>query len=166
MNRIAVRAGARVGAGAAAVVLALMLGGCAKNVDQGVYTPDDVGGIDKVERGVIVSARPVAIQGNKVGVGVGAGSVGGAIGGSMIGQGKASALAAIAGAVIGGVAGMAAEEGITQQKGMEYIIEKDGGKLVTLVQGADSTLAPGQRVLILYGPKRTRVVADNRENPN
>ena len=44
------------------------------------------------------------------------------------------AVVAIGGAVVGGIIGGMAEEGATQQQGMEYIIETENGPLITVIQ--------------------------------
>ena len=63
------------------------------------------------------------------------------------------------GAVIGGLAGTAADRALTTQGGMEYVVQLDGGQAVTLVQGPDTQIPVGQRVLVLYG-ERARIVPD------
>ena len=64
---------------------------------------------------------------------------------------------AIGGAVVGGIAGNAAQEGLSSQSGYEYVIQLDNGSMVTVSQGNDVLLNPGQKCMVLYG-KRARVV--------
>lgn len=66
-------------------------------------------------------------------------------------------LGAIGGAVVGGIAGNAAQEGLSSQSGYEYVIQLDNGSMVTVSQGNDVLLNPGQKCMVLYG-KRARVV--------
>ena len=73
------------------------------------------------------------------------------------GSDTAHILGAIGGAVVGGIAGNAAQEGLSSQSGYEYVIQLDNGSMVTVSQGNDVLLNPGQKCMVLYG-KRARVV--------
>ncbi|MCP5433035.1 MAG: hypothetical protein H6923_07165 [Alphaproteobacteria bacterium] len=146
----------------AALALAASLGlsACASGLGGSDVPRAGAGAVNSVTRGTIVSARAVNIEGTKSGIGAGAGAIAGAAGGSQIGQGTAAGIAGgVAGAVVGGLLGAAAEEGLTRQSGIEYVIQTENGQLVTVVQGDDVVLAPGQRVLIISG-ERVRVVPD------
>jgi outer membrane lipoprotein SlyB len=70
---------------------------------------------------------------------------------------KANAAGAVAGAVIGGLAGGAIERGVTGARGFAYTVRKNDGTMVTITQGADIAMRPGQRVYIEYGA-RARVI--------
>lgn len=144
-----------------ALLLGLMLplsGGCTPNVSPDSYAVGNVGQVNRVVRGTVISARSVELSGTESGVGAGAGALAGGVGGSAIGGGpRENILGAIGGAVAGGIAGALVEEGATQQKGMEYVVETDNGALFTTVQGADTPLNVGQKVLIIYGA-RSRVI--------
>lgn len=138
-----------------------LLAGCAQNISPDTYSVGGTGKVSKTVPGVIVGARAVSVAGtNKTGRTVGAAA--GAAAGSAIGGGTRShILGAIGGALIGGIAGGVAEEGITAQGAIEYIVETDNGELVTLTQGPDPAFQKGDRVLILYGSK-ARIIADER----
>ena len=73
------------------------------------------------------------------------------------------ALGAIGGAVIGALAGSAIEKGVTNQNGMEYVVQAENGNLITLVQGAEPAFSMGDHVMVLYGG-RSRIVLDPRFN--
>lgn len=142
----------------AAIGLAMAIGACAPSVAGGTYSRGQVGDINNVDRGVVVSSRTVKIEGTKSGVGTATGAVIGGAAGSQIGGGRAeNVIAGVAGAVIGGIAGAAAEEGVTRTTGIEYVIALDDGRTITVVQGEDAPIAPGTRVMVLYG-ERARVV--------
>lgn len=138
-----------------------LLAGCAENISPDTYSTSGAGKTGKVVPGVVVSARAVSVSGtNKTGRTVGAAA--GAAAGSAIGGGTRShILGAIGGALIGGIAGGVAEEGITAQDGMEYIVETENGELITLMQGPDPAFKKGDRILILHGSK-ARIIADER----
>jgi outer membrane lipoprotein SlyB len=113
---------------------------------------------------MVVSARTVDIQGSQSGVGTMAGTATGAVAGSAIGSStRANVIGAIGGAVLGGVVGGAVEEGTTRQQGMEYVVETEDGSLLTIVQGIESPLREGDRVIVVYGA-RARVIADPSRN--
>jgi outer membrane lipoprotein SlyB len=142
---------AMLGAGA-------LLSGCVSSNDSGTYSRSQVGQVNQVDTGMIVSVRQVKIEGTRSGVGTGAGAIAGAAGGSQIGGGTASNVAGgVAGAVIGGLIGAAIEEGATRSTGFEYTIRLDDGRTITIVQGKDVVIAPGTRVQVLYG-ERARVI--------
>ena len=133
---------------------------CTPNISPDSYSVGSVGQVNRVVRGVIVSARPVDISGTQTGVGAGAGATaGGAAGAAIGGSVEANIVGAVAGALVGGIAGAAIEENATQQTGMEYIVEAENGALITLVQGDEEPLSAGQKVMVIYGA-RARVIAD------
>ena len=138
--------------------LAVPLSACAPDISPDSYSIGSVGQVNRAVSGVILSARPVAIQGTRSGLGAGAGALAGGTAGSTIGGStEANIIAAVGGAVIGGITGAAVEESATQQTGMEYVVETDNGALVTVVQGDEMPLAAGLRVLVIYGT-RARVI--------
>lgn len=138
--------------------------GCQPNVSPDSYSVGSVGQVNRVVRGKVVSVRLVDISGTHSGVGAAAGAGIGAAAGSTVGNGAQSNIAgAIGGAVLGGIIGAAAENQATKQKGWEYVIETDNGALLTIVQGGDTPLAVGQKVLVEYG-QRSRVIPDMTSN--
>ena len=143
---------------AVTVLVCLSAASCTPNISPDSYSVGSVGQVNRVVRGVVVSARPVAVSGTNSGVGSGAGAVAGGAGGSAIGGSTdANIVGAVGGAVIGGIVGAAIEESTTRQTGMEYIIEAENGSLITIVQGDEDPLVAGQRVLVIYGT-RSRVI--------
>lgn len=151
-------------AGAPALLLAagLVLSACAGGLGSDDYSRSGVGQLNRTDTGTVLSVRDVRIEGTKSGVGTGAGAIAGAAGGASIGQGDAAEIAgAVGGAVLGGLIGAAAEEGLTRQRGTEYVIQRANGSVVTVVQGADAQpIAPGTPVIILFGD-RVRVIPDS-----
>ena len=139
-------------------LICLSIASCTPSISPDSYSVGSVGQVNRVVRGVIVSARPVVVSGTNSGVGSGAGAVAGGAGGSAIGGSTdANIVGAVGGAVIGGIVGAVIEESTTRQTGMEYIIEAENGSLITIVQGDEDPLVAGQRVLIVYGT-RSRVI--------
>ena len=105
------------------LVLGLLMGACTTNISPDTYSVDSVGSVTRSVPGVIVSSRPVNVEGTQKIGGV-TGAVAGGVAGSAIGGGdRAHALGAIGGAVIGALAGSAIEKGITNQTGIEYVVK-------------------------------------------
>jgi outer membrane lipoprotein SlyB len=140
-----------------AAVAAVTLAGCASSKSGSVYSREDARREQTVRTGVVESVRSVSIEGTKSGIGAIAGGAAGGIGGSAAGSGRASAVAAVAGAVAGGLLGAAAEEGLTRKEGVEITVRLDNGELRAIVQEADETFKPGERVRLLSVNGQTRV---------
>lgn len=124
---------------------------CNPNMSANNYNYANTGYAQQTIPGTIVSMRPVQVR-NNTGVGTGVGVAGGAIAGSMIGGGWRSNLAgALGGAVVGGLVGNAAENRFGTQTAIEYIVKGTNGRSWTIVQGAQTSLAVGQRVWVIMG---------------
>ncbi len=149
----------------ALVAASLLLGGCAKNISSNDYSEAEAGAVKQTYRGVIISARPVKVNGsdslgdNQAGL-LGGGVAGGLLG-SQFGRGSGQVVGAVLGAAAGAVGGAFLEKGLKSQDGMEYTVELSSGRVMTLVQGPEPRLSVGQAVLVMVGDKgRSRVVAD------
>ena len=132
----------------AAVGLAF-LSGCASSLSSNAYSRDSARQMQTVYYGTIQSIRTVQIEGTKTPIGTGAGAVAGGILGNQVGGGSGRALATVGGALLGGVAGSAAEEGITRQTGYEITVRLDNGRTISVVQAADVSFQPGERVRVI-----------------
>jgi outer membrane lipoprotein SlyB len=140
----------------APVVLALT--GCGPSYSPNTYATNAVQQANKVDPGVIVGVRPVAIsaQGTVGGV---AGATAGGIAGSQIGAGTTSAFGAIGGSIIGGIAGVTAEHVVGDTNGFEYIVRKANGDMISVAQKDEKALPVGQKVLVISG-NQARIVPD------
>lgn len=142
----------------AAAAIATVLTGCAApGLGGGAYSRDQARREQTVRMGHVESVREVKLEGSRSGIGPGAGAVAGGIAGSSIGHGRGSALGAVAGAVIGGIAGQAAEQSFTAKRGVEVTVKLDNGQMVAIMQEADETFRPGDRVRILSDGATSRV---------
>lgn len=136
----------------AVLVASLAVAGCARQTSPNVYSGASVGETIRTSAGVIESARYVEIQesdtleGNTTGGLIG--GVAGGAAGSRFGQGWGKALAVGAGALIGATAGAVAERELKRQTAIEYVVRLDRGGYITIVQGTDPQLRPGQRVFV------------------
>jgi outer membrane lipoprotein SlyB len=168
----------------------LLLTACAKNISPQDYTEQAVGEVSETFQGVVLSARPVMVKGadklDQNGMGILLGGAGGGIAGNQFGAGSGNAAATVGGVVVGGLLGALAQNALSEQPGMEYIVKiqqaenvitisgnKDGRKasadsvsrvnerLLTLVQGPEPRFAPGQKVFLLMSAQgRARLIAD------
>ena len=142
------------------ISLMLMLTGiitaCTSNISPDTLSPDNANQLTPTTHGKIVSIHMVNVSGNKgmmSNAGAIAGGVGGAIAGSALGGGsRVPLLGALAGAAIGGVGGNYAQEKLSTQQAMQYVIKTDAGNLVTIVQGVGKEKYHlGQYVYIVEG---------------
>ena len=137
--------------------ISVFLAACASSNSGSVYKRDDARKLQSVKTGVVESVRTVKLEGTKSPIGTVAGGAIGGIAGSSIGGGRGSAIAAVLGAVVGGLAGSAAEEGITRKDGLEITVKLDGGGMIAIVQEADESFKPGDKVRIVENSDTSRV---------
>lgn len=142
--------------------LSLNLGGCARDIGAGSYAAGDVGEAVQTYQGTVVSKRQVMVkegdklQDNLIGL-VGGGVAGGVLG-HMIGGGRGNTLATLGGAAAGAAAGAYAQQKLSEQNAWEYAVKLDDGSMRTVVQGLDTNLNIGQKVLIQVSNRgRSRV---------
>lgn len=141
--------------------LAVGLSACASQMmSSNKVSRNDVGTVSKSVSGVIIDSRQVTIGGSKSGAGATVGAVVGGAAASQIGGGTTEhIIAGVIGATAGALIGDAVEEGVTQQPGIEYAIRLDqSGEVIYVIQPADYVLRVGQRVDVVYGNGRARVV--------
>lgn len=142
--------------------LTLIISACADNIGANHYNTSSANTVNRSATGRIISVRMVTVSDGSDGqFGKTAGAVAGGAAGSMIGGNTAvNVIGAVGGAVIGGIAGDAAQNQLSKQTGFEYVVQLDGGGVVTVVQGADIMMQTGQRVIVLYG-RQARVIPYN-----
>ena len=144
-------------------VLALSLGlnACTADIGANDYYASSANTVTATKACTVVSLRPVTVKSNDNNAGTLFGAAAGGVAGSSIGGGDtAHSLGAIGGALVGGIAGDAAQAGLSKQTGYEYIVRLDNGSMVTVVQGNDVYIQPGQRCLVIYG-RQARVIPYN-----
>lgn len=143
--------------------IAILFTGCERNISANTYNARTIGASMRTYPGVIVSMRQVKIEegdcleDNKTGGVMGA-VAGGALG-SAIGKGSGNTIATATGAIAGAMAGAYAERSLKTQDGFEYTVKLQSGELRTVVQGKDTSLYPGQNVMLIEDPRgRSRLV--------
>ena len=147
---------------ALALAAALLLGGCS-HPSGSTYEAGDVGRTIETAKASVVSSRVVNIAGQPNAVGPVAGGALGAAGSALAFQG--SGLVAVIGGVLGAGAGYLAQQRLNDREGIEYVLQMDDGRTVTLVQNRaaeETPLADGTPVLVQVSGQYTRVIADPR----
>jgi outer membrane lipoprotein SlyB len=110
------------------------LSGCGPSYSPDTYASSAVQQANKVEQGIVIGVRDVAVSAS--------GTTG-----------------AVTGAAAGGIAGTAAEHIAADTNAYEYIVRKGNGDLVSVTQKDKTPLALGQHVLVIAG-NQARVVPD------
>lgn len=141
-----------------ALVVAATLGACASSSPD-VIARGDAQRMAQVQDGVVLTVRPVTVDGSQSGVGAAVGGVVGAVGGyggSGV-QREAQVLGVLAG-VAGAAAGNAIERFSTREEAVEVLVQLKGGDRRAIVQakGAE-TLVPGDPVIIVTTGSKVRV---------
>lgn len=138
----------------------LLLSACAPNINTNHYATSNTGAVGQVMACTVVSVRQVNVSSSDSSAGAVIGAIGGGVAGSTIGHGRGSVLGALGGAALGGIAGDLAQEGLTSQTGVEYIVRLDNGTMRTVTQGTDVYMQPGQKCYLLYG-EQARIIPAN-----
>ncbi|MFL5255814.1 MAG: hypothetical protein ACJ8AI_23530 [Rhodopila sp.] len=134
------------------------LSGCGPSYSPDTYASSAVQQANKVEQGVVIGIRDVAVSASGT-TGAVTGAAAGGIAGAQMGTGPTSAFASLGGALVGGLAGTAAEHVAADTKAFEYIVRKGNGDLVSVTQKDKTPLALGQHVLVIAG-NQARIVPD------
>jgi outer membrane lipoprotein SlyB len=141
------------------VVLVLAgMSGCGPTYSPDTYASNAAQQANKVEQGVVVGVRNVAVSAAGT-VGTVTGAAAGGIAGSQAVAGPVSAFTALGGSLVGGIAGSTVEHITADTEAFEYIVRKPNGDLVSVTQKDKTPLALGQNVLVIAGTQ-ARVVPD------
>jgi len=138
--------------------LGAALTACGPKYSPDTYAVSAVQQANKVDKGVIIGVREVAVSASGATGAVTGGAAGG-ITGSQVGTGAVSALSALGGTLIGGLAGSAAEKIAADTQAYEYIVRKPNGDLISVTQKDQTPLKVGQTVLVIAG-SQARIVPD------
>jgi outer membrane lipoprotein SlyB len=145
----------------AALLLAplLALAACGPRFSPDAYATRAVQQMNRVEQGVVIGRREVAVQMEGATGAATGGAAGGIIGSQVPGGNMAGAIGAVGGALVGGLFGTAAERVVGDTRAFEYIVRKTNGDLVSVTQRDEQPLEIGLRVLVIAG-NQARIVAD------
>jgi outer membrane lipoprotein SlyB len=144
------------------VPLALvLLASCAHPASE-TYLASEVGQTVEIGTGTVLSSRPVRVQGESNLVGPASGAV---LGAATTSLGSGNDALAVIGGVIGAGLGYLGQLSIGNREGIEYLVELEDGRTVTLVQNRaaeEEPLPSGTPVLVQAGSSYTRVIRDPR----
>ena len=136
----------------------MLLAGCGPDYSPNTYNLNAVQQANKVERGVVVGIRPVAVS-TQGAVGAITGAAAGGVIGSQVPGGVGSAIGAIGGGLVGGLVGNTVDKATMENSAYEYIVQKPNGELVSVTQKDEIPIGIGIKVLVIAGPQ-ARIVPD------
>ena len=139
------------------LVIVFTLGACATSSPD-VIQRGDAQRLSQVQDGVVLSVRPVVVDGSQSGIGAAAGGVVGGIAGSGVGGRRDGAVVGVLAAVAGAVAGNAIERMGTREEAVELLVQLKGGERRAIVQAKGSeVLNPGDAVILVTTGSKVRV---------
>jgi len=143
---------------AAAVVFTLATLAACTTTDPDVVSRYDAQRMSRVLDGVVISTRPVVVEGSQSGIGGAAGAVVGSVAGSGVGGYRDSVVGTVIGAVVGGMIGNAAERYGTREEAVEVLVQLRNGERRSIVQArAAESFNPGDPVVLVTTGGRVRV---------
>lgn len=145
------------------VIISFVLASC-KYSTQSRYNYSEVGQVQVVQFGTVISVREIEISGENSGATAVAGAAGGAAAGVSTGRGFGSVAGGVAGAAVGAVIGSELERAIRSRGGVEYTVVLQNGKTLTVAQNVsekDTILAVDDRVMVQINGQYQRVLPAN-----
>lgn len=140
----------------ATLVLAALAGCSTTSPD--VVNPRDANRMSVVQDAVVLSTRPVVVEGSQSGIGGAAGAVTGAIAGGSVGGRREGMAVGVIGAVVGGVVGNTVERFGTREEALEILVQMKNGERRAIVQAkGKEALEPGDSVVLVTTGGRVRV---------
>jgi outer membrane lipoprotein SlyB len=142
----------------AALLAASLLAGCATSSPD-VVSRSEAQRLATISDAVVLSTRPVVVDGSQSGIGAVAGGVVGGIAGSGVGGRREAAAVGVIGAVVGGVIGNVTERMATREEAVEIIVQLRNGDRRSIVQAkASESFIPGDAVLLVASQGKVRVM--------
>lgn len=134
------------------------MAGCASSSPD-VISRSDAQRMAQVQDGVVLSSRPVVVDGNQSGMGGAVGGVVGAIGGySASGVSREGQVLGVLAGVAGAAAGNAIERISTREDSLEILIQLKSGDRRAVVQAKGAEVFnPGDPVIIVTTGSKVRV---------
>jgi outer membrane lipoprotein SlyB len=135
------------------------LSSCGPDYSPNTYSGDAMQQANKVEPGIVVGFRQVAISADGTVGAVTGGAAGGILGAQYDANHLTSELGALGGGVVGGVVGTTIQHVVGKTTGWEYIVREPKGDLLSVTQEEPTPIPIGQKVLVITG-KQARIVPD------
>lgn len=143
---------------AVAVSMTALLGACS-TTSPDVIKPGDAQRLSQVDDAVVLSVRPVVVEGSQSGAGAATGAVLGGVAGASVGGSREHMAVGVLGAVVGGVVGNAVERFGTREDALELVLQLSNGQRRSVVQAKGSeNFNPGDAVLLINTGGKLRVV--------
>lgn len=143
---------------ACALALAATLAACS-TTSPDVVKRDEAQRLSQVQDALVLSVRPVTVEGEQSGLGGVTGGVIGGVAGSSLGGRREAIVGGVIGAVAGAVVGNAAERFGTRESAVEILLQMTGGERRSIVQAeGNEKLAAGDKVVLITTGGKTRVV--------
>ena len=148
-----------------ALALAAAMAACT-TTSPDVVSRADAQRMATVVDGVVLSLRPVLVDGSQSGIGAVAGGVAGGVAGASVGGRRESVVVGVIGAVVGSVVGNAVERAGTREDAVEVLVQLRNGERRAIVQAkAGETLYVGDAVVIITTGSRVRVTRAPMPSP-
>ena len=148
-----------------ALALAVAMAACT-TTSPDVVSRADAQRMATVVDGVVLSLRPVIVDGSQSGIGAVAGGVAGGVAGASVGGRRESVVVGVIGAVVGSVVGNAVERAGTREDAVEVLVQLRNGERRAIVQAkAGETLYVGDAVVIITTGSRVRVTRAPMPSP-
>jgi outer membrane lipoprotein SlyB len=142
----------------AALAFAAALSACSTSSPD-VVSRDEAQRLSTVVDAVVLSSRPVTVDGTQSGIGAATGGVIGGIAGGSTGGRREQVVVGVIGAVVGGVIGNAVERVGTKEEAFEILVQLKNGERRSVVQAkAAETFNPGDPVLLVTTSGKVRVM--------
>ncbi len=140
-----------------AIATLLALGACATSSPD-VISRNEAQRMATVLDAVVLTSRPVVVDGNQSGLGGAAGGVVGGIAGSGVGGRRDGAVVGVLAAVAGAVIGNTVERAVTREEAVEIIVQLKNGDRRAIVQAkAAESFNPGDPVILVTTGGKVRV---------
>lgn len=138
--------------------LALAVLAACSTTSPDVVSRHDAQRMSTVVDAVVLSTRPVTVEGSQSGIGATAGGVVGGVAGSSVGGHREALAVGIIGAVVGGVVGNAVERASTREEALEILVQLRNGDRRAIVQSkAAEAFQPGDAVILVTTGGKVRV---------
>ena len=142
-----------------ALLIACGLTACGIGNTNTTYERSAIGQQGSVSYGTIISMSVINTAGTDS-VGTLGGAIAGGAAGSMIGGNTAvNIIGGVCGAILGGMVGSATEKSLTKDNAMEFIVQKQNGQVVAVVQSNELNLRVGDPVMMITTGGTTRIRA-------
>lgn len=139
------------------LALAALLTACSTSSPD-VISRNEARRLSVVQDAVVLSSRPVTVDGSQSGIGATAGAVVGGVAGSSVGGRREAVAVGVIGAVAGAALGNVIERASTREEAVEILLQLKNGERRAVVQAkGNESFAPGEAVILVTTGGKVRV---------